>query len=106
MGPEVDINSLRVTLDVICLTLPPEADLEEPAKRPCFTRMASFTSHMSNISSSPSDVEDEKADRVSTLDGSNYPIQSVSDPLQKLPKRQEEAVRACKDQVGTELMER
>ena len=47
---EIDLNDLHVTLDVICLTLPPQEDLTEKPARPCYTRMTSYMSQMSATS--------------------------------------------------------
>ena len=48
---EIDLNDLRVTFDLICLTLPPETDLSESDHRPCYTRMTSYASQLSYASS-------------------------------------------------------
>ena len=56
---DVNLSDLRVTLDLICLTLPPETDLAESTNRPCYTRMTSHVSQMSyRSSSSLSDFDD------------------------------------------------
>jgi len=50
LKPVVDLNTVCITLDVICLSLPLEEDLSESIKRPCYQRMTSHTSQISSNS--------------------------------------------------------
>ena len=39
---DIDLNDVKVTLDIICLTLPPQEDRNNC--RPCYHRVTSYTS--------------------------------------------------------------
>ena len=41
----VDLAEYHITLDMVCMTLPPEEDLEVPSTRPCYQRMTSYGSN-------------------------------------------------------------
>ena len=66
----LDLSRLQVTLDVICLTLPPETDLSETTNRPCYSRMTSYASQMSNVSESSSGSDDDP--KTDTIHGSPF----------------------------------
>lgn len=66
---EVDLKDLHVTLDLICLTLPPEVDEEMPQKRPCFQRLTSLASQVSMDSDDDSQYErDDTYSFMATVD--------------------------------------
>ncbi len=61
---------MHVTLDILCLTLPPEVDLAVSNSRPCYNRMTSFTSQVSYASMSPTtNDKDDGFSFISTTDG-------------------------------------
>ena len=64
---EVNLSDLQITLDIICLMLPPETDVTETSSRPCYYRMTSHMSQVSYTSTSPpaSDVLGETDDLAS-----------------------------------------
>lgn len=45
---DCDISDLKVTLDFICLTLPPADDLKDSSARPSYNRTVSNISQTSN----------------------------------------------------------
>ena len=42
----VDLSNVLITLDVTCVTLPPETELSKTTQRPCYTRMLSNMSQV------------------------------------------------------------
>lgn len=52
---ELDLSQLRITLDLVFLTLPAESELSEDSARPCYTR---FTSVHSTGDDSQGEEED------------------------------------------------
>jgi hypothetical protein len=47
-GQDIDISSIRVTLDLICLTLPlADEDPRQSSGRPCYKRWTSYSSQTS-----------------------------------------------------------
>ena len=60
---EIDMSSLKLTLDIICLSLPPAPpeDLKEMVGRPCYDRLTSFNSQISNTDSTDEDTDDAKS---------------------------------------------
>ena len=62
----VDLAEYHITLDIICLTLPPEADLDVPSTRPCYQRMTSYTGSYSNESPPASPTKTDTVTFMST----------------------------------------
>ncbi len=66
-GAVVDLGEFHVTLDVVCLVLPPEADPELPtAERPCYARLTSFAS-CASAESPPPPPSPTKTDAVTFI---------------------------------------
>ena len=58
LNSDLDLNECQMTLDMICLTLPPEEDLQEHSRRPCYQRMTSYASQLSTQGSHVDDLLD------------------------------------------------
>ena len=75
LKPTVDLNTVQITLDVICLSLPLEEDLSETIKRPCYQRMTSHTSQMSSNSNPCAECSHDTDESISiTGDGAGLVI--------------------------------
>jgi hypothetical protein len=66
LNGEINLNECRITLDLICLTLPPEEHLLEASTRPCYQRMTSLASQVSYSTT----ADDTDLDAASTTDAS------------------------------------
>ncbi|ELT88148.1 hypothetical protein CAPTEDRAFT_222074 [Capitella teleta] len=94
LSAEVNLNECYITLDMICLTLPPEDNLMEATARPCYERMTSIVSQISFSSH----ADDTDLDAASTTDVGGLSRQASEVPS-SIPKPQLGALNACKEQI-------
>ncbi|XP_071119812.1 KICSTOR complex protein SZT2-like [Haliotis cracherodii] len=91
----LDLENMRFTFDINCMTLPSELDVPLIGK-PSYIRMLSGTSVNPSSPHNESDQEDAAFSVISS-DGFSKPL--MGDPIGHLPKVQHGAVLKCKEEI-------
>ncbi|XP_067679134.1 KICSTOR complex protein SZT2-like [Haliotis asinina] len=91
----LDLENMRFTFDINCMTLPSELDVPLIGK-PSYIRMLSGSSITPSSPHNESDPEDTAFSVVSS-DGFSKPL--MGDPIGHLPKVQHGAVLKCKEEI-------
>ncbi|XP_071484492.1 KICSTOR complex protein SZT2-like [Diadema antillarum] len=98
---DFDLNNLSMTLDIICLTLPPDLDFPQDIGElddEDMYRGASFTEHSPPLSPAPDAPDQLRANTLSTSDVGEL-ANDMMDSLGSLPDAQRDAIHATEVEV-------
>ncbi|XP_077980912.1 KICSTOR complex protein SZT2-like isoform X2 [Glandiceps talaboti] len=100
---DIDLSDLNITLDIICLTLPPDLDMSMSSLRPVKRERTTSTGSMSSPVGSPPDTDFMGLSVHSELSlpdsAGNFPTELTVDPLSTLPDIQKEVITQAEEQI-------
>ncbi|XP_049514126.1 KICSTOR complex protein SZT2 isoform X2 [Dermacentor silvarum] len=82
--PEVDLESIKIRLDFLCLTLPPDVEKLSPGDARLSSSSIMFDSERQR--------QDDDAESIASI---GYQLEAARDPLHHLPEFQNEVISRC-----------